>query len=51
MPATYKMLAEFALSWGLIYFLMVFTTVLAYAFWPSRKSLFDEAARVPLRED
>ena len=51
MPATYKMLAEFAQSWGLIYFMMVFVAVLAYALWPSRKTLFDEAARMPLRED
>ena len=25
--------------------------VLAYALWPSRKAQFDEAARMPLRED
>jgi len=25
--------------------------VLAYALWPSRKKQFDEAARIPLRED
>ena len=51
MPATYKMLAEFAQTWGLLYFVAVFTGVLVYALWPSRKSQFDEAARMPLRED
>jgi cytochrome c oxidase cbb3-type subunit 4 len=51
MPATYKMLAEFAQTWGLLYFVMIFSIVLAYTFWPSRKSTFDEAARMPLRED
>ena len=51
MPATYKMLAEFAQTWGLLYFVAVFTAVLVYALWPSRKSQFDEAARMPLRED
>jgi cytochrome c oxidase cbb3-type subunit 4 len=51
MPATYKMLAEFAQTWGLAYFVAVFLIVLGYTFWPSRKKSFDEAARMPLRED
>ena len=51
MPATYKMLAEFAQTWGLVYFVVVFLIVLVYALWPSRKKQFDEAARIPLRED
>ena len=29
----------------------VFLIVLAYALWPSRRRQFDEAARMPLRED
>ena len=29
----------------------VFLIVLAYALWPSRQQQFDEAARMPLRED
>ena len=51
MPAAYKMVAEFAQTWGLLYFFAVFAAVLVYALWPSRKSQFDEAARMPLRED
>ena len=51
MPATYKCLAEFAQTWGLLYFVTVFVAVLVYALWPSRQSKFDEAARMPLRED
>jgi cytochrome c oxidase cbb3-type subunit IV len=51
MPATYKFLAEFAQTWGLAYFVAVALLVLAYALWPSRQRQFDEAARVPLRED
>jgi cytochrome c oxidase cbb3-type subunit 4 len=51
MPATYKMLAEFAQTWGLLYFFGVFLVVLIYALWPSSKRKFDEAARIPLRED
>ena len=51
MNPTYRALAEFAQSWGLVYFVSVFLAVLAYALWPSRQQQFDEAARMPLRED
>jgi cytochrome c oxidase cbb3-type subunit 4 len=51
MNPTYRALAEFAQSWGLLYFVAVFSLVLVYALWPSRQREFDEAARVPLRED
>jgi cytochrome c oxidase cbb3-type subunit IV len=51
MSETYKMVAEFAQTWGLIYFVGIFVIVLAYALWPSRKQQFDAAARMPLRED
>jgi cytochrome c oxidase cbb3-type subunit IV len=48
---TYKALAGFAQTWGLIYFLAVFVVTLIYAFWPSLQAQFDESARIPLRED
>jgi cytochrome c oxidase cbb3-type subunit IV len=51
MSETYKTLAEFAQTWGLLYFLVLFLLVIAYAFWPTRRQQFDAAARVPLRED
>jgi cytochrome c oxidase cbb3-type subunit 4 len=51
MDPTYRALAEFAQTWGLAYFVVIFATALAYALWPSRKQQFDEAARIPLRED
>jgi cytochrome c oxidase cbb3-type subunit IV len=51
MSATYMVLAHFAQTWGLVYFVAVFLAVLAYALWPSRQRQFDEAARMPLRED
>jgi len=35
----------------MIYFFIIFLIVLAYALWPSRQKQFDDAARVPLRED
>jgi cytochrome c oxidase cbb3-type subunit 4 len=51
MDPTYRALAEFAQTWGLAYFVVVFLIVVAYALWPSRKRQFEEAARIPLRED
>ena len=51
MDPTYQAVAEFAQTWGLAYFVVIFGTVLVYALWPSKKQQFDEAARVPLRED
>lgn len=51
MDPTYQAVAEFAQTWGLIYFVAIFAIVLLYALWPSRKQQFDEAARIPLRED
>jgi cytochrome c oxidase cbb3-type subunit 4 len=51
MDPTYRAVSEFAQTWGLVYFAIIFTMVLAYALWPSRKKQFDEAARIPLRED
>jgi cytochrome c oxidase cbb3-type subunit 4 len=51
MDETYKAVAEFAQTWGLVYFVAIFVIVLLYALWPSRKRQFDEAARIPLRED
>jgi cytochrome c oxidase cbb3-type subunit 4 len=51
MNQTYRALAEFAQTWGLVYFVAVFVVVLIYALWPSRQRQFDEDARIPLRED
>jgi cytochrome c oxidase cbb3-type subunit 4 len=51
MDATYRALAEFAQTWGLAYFVGAFLIVLAYALWPSRQQQFDDAARIPLREE
>jgi cytochrome c oxidase cbb3-type subunit IV len=49
--SNYAFFAHLAQTWGLVYFVMIFMAVLVYALWPSRQKQFDEAARVPLRED
>ena len=51
MSSTYQKLAEFAQSWGLIYFMAIFLGIVVYAFWPSNKKKFDEASRIPLDKD
>jgi len=48
---TYAFFSQLAQTWGLVYFFAIFMVVLAYALWPSRQRQFDEAARMPLRED
>jgi len=47
----YAFFAHLAQTWGLVYFVVIFIAVLVYALWPSRQKQFDEAARMPLRED
>lgn len=47
----YTTLAEFAQTWGLVYMVAIFIGVLIYALRPGAKKKFDEAARIPLKED
>jgi cytochrome c oxidase cbb3-type subunit IV len=51
MDPTYRAVAEFAQTWGLAYFVVMFMAVLLYALWPSRKRQFEQAARIPLQGD
>ncbi|MEM6410578.1 MAG: cbb3-type cytochrome c oxidase subunit 3 [Pseudomonadota bacterium] len=47
----YELLASFAQTGGLIYFVMMFLGALTYALWPANKSIFDRAARAPLEDE
>jgi cytochrome c oxidase cbb3-type subunit IV len=49
--STYDILQDFVASWGLAYFAVIFVIVVVYALLPSKRDAFDEAARIPLRED
>lgn len=51
MTDTYTALAQFAQSWGLIYFFLVFCGVVIFVMRPSGKKRYEDAARLPLRED
>jgi len=51
MSTTYEMLARFAQSAGTVYCFVLFVAVLVYAFWPANRKRFEDAARMPLRED
>ncbi|HEY1361776.1 MAG TPA: cbb3-type cytochrome c oxidase subunit 3 [Xanthobacteraceae bacterium] len=51
MSTTYLTLAHFAQTWGLLYCAAIFLLALVYALRPARRRQFDDAARIPLRED
>ena len=48
---TYEEVASISGTVGLIFFLVMFAVVLAYALWPRNKAKFDKAARAPLDEE
>ena len=47
----YDSVADFSAFWGMIYFVILFVAVLAYALNPRAQKKFDEAARIPLNEE
>jgi cytochrome c oxidase cbb3-type subunit 4 len=47
----YEEMSRLAGVVGLIWFVAIFAAVLAYALWPNNRRRFDDAARMPLRED
>jgi cytochrome c oxidase cbb3-type subunit IV len=51
MTTTYEWLAQFAQSAGTVYFFIFFLATLVYALWPRNRARFEDAARMPLRED
>jgi len=48
---TYTAVAEFAQSWGLLYFFIAFVAVVIWVMWPSRKRKYEDASKIPFRED
>jgi len=48
---SYETVSHFAQTWGLVYLVLLFAGVLAYALWPKNAEKFKKAARMPLEED
>ena len=48
---TYEDVSHFAQTWGLVYLVALFVVVLIYACWPGSRKKFDDAARIPFKED
>ncbi len=48
---TYESVSYFAQTWGLVYLVVLFAGVLVYALRPGAKDKFEQAARIPLKED
>ncbi|MDO8401537.1 MAG: cbb3-type cytochrome c oxidase subunit 3 [Bradyrhizobium sp.] len=43
--------SEFVTSFWTPIFVGIFVAIVIYALWPRNKATFDEAARIPLREE
>lgn len=51
MTNIYSTLASVAQQMGILLFMAAFLLVLIYALAPSRRRRFEDAARIPLKED
>lgn len=48
---SYESVSYFAQTWGLVYLVVLFAAVLVYACWPRNRKKFEDAARIPFKED
>lgn len=48
---TASLLFNFVTTWWTPLFVVLFLLVILYALWPRNRETFDEAAKLPLRED
>jgi cytochrome c oxidase cbb3-type subunit 4 len=47
----WSFVSDLVTTWWTPVFVVVFVAVMAYALWPRNRATFDNAARMPLRED
>ncbi len=47
----YETLSRVAQTWGLVLFVLAFILVLIYALAPRNRKKFDDAGRIPLRDE
>jgi cytochrome c oxidase cbb3-type subunit 4 len=43
--------SDFVATFWTPIFVLIFLAIVSYALWPRNKTAFDEASRMPLRED
>ena len=48
---TYEKIVSISGTGGLIYFVVLFAIVIAFALWPRNAKKFRDAANIPLKED
>ncbi|MEC9368286.1 MAG: cbb3-type cytochrome c oxidase subunit 3 [Pseudomonadota bacterium] len=48
---TYETMVSITQTTALLFFLLLFVCVVAYAFWPGNRSRFERAANLPLEGD
>lgn len=51
MPFDHDTVVGFSKSFGLFYLVTLSVIALAWTYWPSNKKGFDEAAKLPVREE
>ncbi|WP_321394436.1 cbb3-type cytochrome c oxidase subunit 3 [Emcibacter sp.] len=51
MDVSHQDASAFAQTWGLIFLVVMFVAVLAYALWPKNKDKFNKASHAPLDEE
>jgi cytochrome c oxidase cbb3-type subunit 4 len=49
--ATQSFITDLVSTWWTPVFVALFIAVLLYALWPKNRATFDEAARLPLKDD
>lgn len=47
----YETARQLADTWGLVFLVALFVGVVAFAFRPGTRKKYDEAAKIPLRDD
>ena len=47
----HTLVSDFVVTWWTPLFVALFVVIVAYALWPRNAARFDNAARIPLRED
>ena len=47
----YQAVSGFAQTWGLVYLVILFVAAVGWALWPRNRKRFDDASRIPFKED